>query len=265
MTGSIHSNLRHWLLAVLWVTSAAARAADLPASDSATADTLFKEGLAAEEKLDSRGALEFFLQADRARPNDALIIQKIARQYSDLIVDLGTADERQRYAETALTYSRRAVELDPNNAVNVLSVAVCLGKLAVYGDTRTKIRNSRLVKEGAERALALDPKYAWAHHLLGRWNYEVATLGTATKFFVRIIYGGLPDASTAQGVAELSRAVELEPGELAHQLELGFALLADGQKARARAQFEKGLAMPSRGKHDEAAKARAREALEKLS
>ncbi len=194
------------------------------------ADSLFKDGLGAEAKLDSRSALGFFIQADKARPNDALIIQKIARQYSDLIVDLSNDAERQQYAETALAYSRRAVALDPKNAVNVLSVAVCLGKLAVYGDTRTKIQNSRLVKEGAERALALDPQYAWAHHLLGRWNYEVATLGTATRFFVRIIYGGLPDASTAQGVVELSRAVELEPGEIAHQLELGFALLADGQK-----------------------------------
>jgi tetratricopeptide (TPR) repeat protein len=262
MTGS--RKLPRWFFAAL-LTTLMAQAADLSATGAATADTLFKDGLAAEAKLDSRGALEFFLQADKARPNDALIIQKIARQYSDLIVDLSDDTERQHYAETALTYSQRAVQLDPKNAVNVLSVAVCFGKLAVYGDTRTKIQNSRLVKEGAEQALALDPNYAWAHHLLGRWNYEVATLGTATKFFVRIIYGGLPDASTAQGVVELSRAVELEPGEIAHQLELGFALLADGQKDKARAQFEKGLAMPSRGKHDEVAKARAREALEKLS
>jgi tetratricopeptide (TPR) repeat protein len=263
MTGSL--KLPRWFFAAALMAIPVSRAADLSAIGPATADALFKDGLAAEAKLDSRRALEFFLQADKARPNDALIVQKIARQYSDLIVELSDDTERQHYAETALTYSRRAVQLDPKNAVNVLSVAVCFGKLAVYGDTRTKIQNSRLVKEGAEHALALDPNYAWAHHLLGRWNYEVATLGTATKFFVRVIYGGLPDASTAQGVVELSRAVELEPGEIAHQLELGFALLADGQKDKARAQFEKGLAMPSRGKHDEVAKARAREALEKLS
>jgi tetratricopeptide (TPR) repeat protein len=263
MTRSIKP--RSWLFVIALLALPSARAAELSAMESAKAHALFQEGLAAEAKLDSRGALGFFLQADKAQPNNALIIQKIARQYSDLIVDLADDGERQHYAETALAYSQRAVELDPKNAVNVLSVAVCFGKLAVYGDTRTKIQNSRLVKEGAERALALDPSYAWAHHLLGRWNYEVATLGTATKFFVRLIYGGLPDASTAQGVVELSRAVELEPGELAHQLELGFALLADGQKDKARAQFQKGLAMPSRGKHDEVAKARAREALEKLS
>jgi NAD(P)-dependent dehydrogenase (short-subunit alcohol dehydrogenase family) len=62
----------------------------------------------------------------------------------------------------------------------------------------------------------------------------------------------------------IGRAVALEPGELNHHLELGFALAADGDKVRARAEFEKGLAMPDRGKHDAEAKSRARTALAAL-
>jgi tetratricopeptide (TPR) repeat protein len=260
--------LRWISAAALLATLPAARSADLRVEVSireTQADALVTEALAAEAKLDSHRALELFLEADKARPNDPFIVQKIARQYSDLTVDTADNSECKRCAQTALEYARRSEQLDPKNPVNVLSVAVCLGKLAEYSDTRTKIENSRIVKEEAERAIALNPGYAWAHHLLGRWNYEVATLGTTTRFFVRIIYGGLPEASTARGVTELSRAVELEPGELAHQLELGFALLADGQKEKARSQFAKGLGMPSRGKHDEAAKERARLALAKLS
>ena len=226
--------------------------------------TLLADARAAEAKLDCRRALELYLAADQAKPNDAAILQKIGRQYSDLIADLTTDNDRRRYAQTALDYSERAVALEPRNAENVLSLAVCHGKLGVYSDTRTKIKYSRLVKEEAERALALDPNYAWAHHVLGRWHYEVATLGTATRLVVRLIYGGLPDASTAEAVKQISRAIELEPGELAHQLELGFALAADGQKEKARVQFEKSLALPSRQKYDEDAKQRAREALAKL-
>lgn len=231
---------------------------------AADVNSLLADARAAEAKLDSRRALDLYLAADKAKPNDPAIIQKIARQYSDLIVDLTNDDDRRRHAQTALDYSLRAVELDPKNAENVLSLAVCHGKLGVYSDTRTKIKYSRLVKEEAERALALKPDYAWAHHVLGRWNYEVATLGAATRLVVRLIYGGLPDASTAEAVKQLSLAIELEPGELAHQLELGFALAADGQKEKARAQFEKALKFPSREKHDESAKQRAREALAKL-
>lgn len=226
--------------------------------------TLLADARAAEAKLDSRRALELFLAADQAKPNDATILQKIARQYSDLVTELPTDEERRRYAQTALDYSLRAAALDPKNPENVLSLAVCHGKLAVYSDTKTKIKYSRLVKEEAERALALDPNYAWAHHVVGRWHYEVATLGATARFFVKLFYGGLPAASTAEAVHHLRRAVALEPDELAHHLELGFALAADGDKARARAAFETGLAMPDRGKHDPEAKARARAALAAL-
>jgi tetratricopeptide (TPR) repeat protein len=226
--------------------------ASLRAAPAPDVATLLAEARAAEAKLDSRRALELYLAADQAKPND------------DLITELTTNEDRRRYAQTALDYSQRAVALAPDKAENVLSLAICHGKLGVYSDTKTKIKYSRLVKEEAERALALDPNYAWAHHVIGRWHYEVATLGAATRFFVRLIYGGLPAATTAEAVHHLRRAVALEPGELNHHLELGFALAAAGDKIRARAEFEKGLAMPNRGKHDAEAKTRARTALASL-
>ena len=244
------------LLFLFLVSAASALAADVA--------QLLADARTAEAKLDSRRALELYLAADKPKPNDDAILQKIARQYSDLITELTTNEDRRRYAQTALEYAQRAVALAPDKAENVLSLAICHGKLGVYSDTKTKIKYSRLVKEEAERALALDPGYAWAHHVIGRWHYEVATLGAATRFFVRLIYGGLPAATTAEAVHHLRRAVALEPGELNHHLELGFALAADGDKVRARAEFEKGLAMPDRGKHDAEAKSRARTALAAL-
>jgi tetratricopeptide (TPR) repeat protein len=231
---------------------------------AAEADQLVREALAAETRLDSRAALRLYEQAGAARPNDAFILQKIARQYSDLVTEQPDTAAKKRYAQTALDYARRAVDLKPGDPVNVLSLAVCHGKLAVYSDTKTKIRYSRLVKEDAERALALDPNYAWAHHLLGRWHYEVADLGATSKFFVRLLYGGLPPASLAEGIRHLRRATELEPDELNHWLELGFAHAAAGEFDAARAEWARGLAMPSRGKHDEPAKQRARAALAAL-
>jgi tetratricopeptide (TPR) repeat protein len=235
----------------------------VPSLRAADADALIKDALAAETKLDSRHALELFLEADQARPNDAFIVQKIARQYSDLVVEQKSTAEKKHYAETALEFAKRSVELEPKNAVNVLSLAVCHGTLGIYSDTKTKVEYSRFVKDETEHALALDPNYAWAHHVLGRWNYEVATLGIAARVVVRLCYGGLPSASTAKAVEELSRAVALEPDQLEHHLELGFAYLADGQKAKAHEQFEQGLAMPSRDKHDDPAKERARAELAK--
>lgn len=224
-------------------------------------DDLLAQAQAAEAHLDSARALELYSQADAIHPGEAFILQKIARQYSDLVLDQTDDADRKRCAQSALDYARRAVAANPRDPVSVLSVAISCGKLATYSDTRTKIAYSRQVKEEAERALALDPDYAWAHHVLGRWHLEVAALGAASRWVIRGFYGGLPDASQTEAVAHLQQAVTLEPGELNHYLELGFALAAAGKKAQARQAWEQGLAMPIRAKHDAAAKQRAREAL----
>jgi len=231
---------------------------------AADADALVRDALAAEARFDSRTALEFFLQADAARPNDPVILQKIARQYSDLTFDLTDPAEQKRDCLAALAYAQRAVALAPHNAVNVLSLAICYAKIGLYSDTRTKIANSRLVKDYAEQALALDPDYSYAHHVLGQWHHEVASIGLTARLFVHLVYGGLPPASTAEGVKHLRRAVALMPQLPSHHAELGFALLADGQRDAARREFEQALALPKREKYDDESRRRAREALAKL-
>jgi tetratricopeptide (TPR) repeat protein len=222
------------------------------------------DALAAEARYDSQTALRLFKEAEKARPNDVFILQKIARQLSDSVHDTDDRERQQALLTEALEYSERAVRLDPTNAVSVISVAVCQGKLATYAETRQKIAYSKLVKENAERALVLDPTYDWAHHILGRWHYEMASIGSTKRWFAKLIYSELPEASFNRAVAALQRAVELSPQSVAHTLELGFAYRANGQKAEARAAFEKGLALPAREKHDVFAQKRARAALAEL-
>jgi predicted Zn-dependent protease len=244
-----------WFLAAFAVISA---------MKAANADAVVKAALAAEAKWDTRTALVLFKQADALRPNDAIILQKISKQYSDATSDTTDVTEKKRLSTEALAYARRALDLAPHSAVNALSVAICYGKLAGFSDTRTKLEYSRFVKQYAEQAIALKPDYDYAHHVLGRWNYEVATLGAGTRFLVSLIYGGLPDASTAEAVRQLRRATELAPEKPAHRVELGLALLADGQRDAARSTLEAALAMPKCEKYDDESFARARAALAKL-
>ena len=236
----------------------------VPLRATVDADTCIKDALAAEARFDARTALALFLQADAARPNDPVILQKISRQYSDATTDTANVEEKKQLCIKALAYAQRAVDLNPRSAVNLLSLAICYGKLGLYSDTRTKIEYSRHVKEYAEQALALDPDYDYAHHVLGRWNYEVASLGFGTRVIVRLIYGGLPAAATAEAVRQLQRATEISPHLPAHRVELGFALLADDQRDAARHAFEQALVMPQVEKYDSESFRRAREALAEL-
>ncbi len=249
-------NPLRWLGFVLLATPLVATAAD-------PAGALVRQALAAEARFDPQTALSLLLKADAARPNDPFILQKISKQYSDSISDLPGNAEKRRFAGQALAYAQRAVALQPKSAVNVLSIAISYGKLSQCSDTRSEIADSRLVRDYAERALALDPHYDWAYHVLGRWNYEIASLGPTRRFLARLIYGGLPSASADEAVRLLRRAVELAPQTPAHHVELGFAYLADRQPALARAEFAKAAALPPHEKYDLEEKARARAALAK--
>lgn len=226
--------------------------------------SLIAAGTAAESRFEVRTALECFRKADALQPNDVLILQKISKQLSDGVEDLTDPKERAKQTEEALNYSRRALELSPRDPVCLLSMAVCYGKLTATADNATKVEYSRLVKRYAEEALAIDPNYAWGHHLLGRWNYEVALIGGPTRIAARMLYGGLPAASCKEAIKHLEKAVELNPLVPSHHVELGYAYLASGDKAHAAEQWRKSLELPSLEKHDESSKARARAGLERF-
>jgi tetratricopeptide (TPR) repeat protein len=235
-----------------------------PPPEAAQDDSLVRLGDAAAARFDPEGALRFYLKASLERPKDPTVLLKIAKEYSDSTVTMTDTAESARRIEKALRYSQRAAELDPGSAVAVLSQAVCYGKLADFCDGRRKFEYARLVKEYADRALAMDPNYAYAHDVLGQWECEVATLGTAKRLLASLIFGDLPPASTEESVRQLEWAVRLEPDIATHRLALGFAYLANGQTAKARRSFEYVISMPTKEIYDADCREQAQRAIARL-
>lgn len=228
------------------------------------AQSVIAAAIAAEARFDLAGALEFYRQADALQPNDSFILQRISKQLSNGADGIPDVRERTKQTQEALSYSERALALSPKDPACLLSVAVCYGKLAKLADNATKVDYSRRVKRYAEEALAADPNYDWAHHVLGCWNYEVSLIGGPTRVAARMLYGGLPAASCKDGIKHLKKAVELNPKVPAHYVDLGFAYLACGDKVRAAEQWQKSLEIPSLEQNDETSKARARAGLQRL-
>jgi tetratricopeptide (TPR) repeat protein len=255
-----------WIFSTLALLSieGAALGADAQSPGGLRFEDLIRQGEAAEAQFNPDGALQYFLQACAQRPRDPETLLKVAKQYSDSTLAISDPVENRRRIEKALQYAERASELDPKSPVALLSEAICYGKLGQYGDTREKIEYARLVKAYADRALAADPNYAYAHHVLGQWEYEVATLGRTKRLLVSLVFGGLPDASTQESVRHLERAVELEPNTASHRLALGFAYVANAEPAKARQSFEQVLAMPRREIYDADCHAQAERAIASL-
>lgn len=188
-------------------------------------------------------ALALFQQAEKADPKNGDILLRISQQESDLISTARSPAEAQAYARRSLAEAQQAAALEPQSSKAHLALAVAYGRLTDFEDNRTKVEDSRHVKAEAEKALELDPKEDVAYHVLGRWNYAVATLNPMLKMTVRFIYGGMPDASLEEAAHDYKKAIELAPGRVIHHHELARVYMAMGQPELARQEWERELGL----------------------
>ena len=166
-----------------------------------------------------------------------------------------SAHRNEQSLQDAIQYYRQAGLKDPSFPLAYAGLADAETLLALFGSGDSWREEAAA---DARRALALDDTLAEAHTSLAavsvlNWNWE-----EAEREFRRALelnpnnaqthhwYGNL--FLTAKGrhreaVAELQRALELDPLSLAINADLGYAYFLDGQYDAAYAQYQKVLAM----------------------
>jgi len=226
---------------------------------------LIRQSDAFDAKNRNAEALAVIQQADQLAPGNAEILYRLAKQKSQLSQEAKSAAERKKLGAEALEAAQSAATAAPKNAQTHLTLAIVYGRLAQDEPARRKIELSRLIRDEAETAARLDPREDYAWHVLGRWNYEMANFNAVLKALAQAIYGKFPDASNEKAVEYLEKAVALRPDRVVHQIELGRAYLAIGEKDKARSALEKGLSLPSAAKDDNETKERGRKALSQLN
>jgi tetratricopeptide (TPR) repeat protein len=226
---------------MIW--SLAALGCHLAVASNPQAEKLIEQGDAEVKALHAPEALALFDQAAAADPDNVEILLRISQQCSNMISQAKPATEALAYATRSLDAARRAAELAPNNSKAHLALAVAYGRITDYEDDRTKVEYSRYVKSEAEKALELDPADDFAYHVLGRWNYAVATLNPVMKLLAKWVYGGVPEASLEEAARDYKKAIELAPQRLIHHHELARVYAALGQMEKARKEWQTELTL----------------------
>ena len=207
------------------------------------AEQFIEQGDAQVKALHAPEALALFQQAAQVDPNDVEIVLRISQQYSNLISVAKSPAEAADYAKRSLDEAKQAVVLAPQNEKANLALAVAYGRLTDFVDNRTKVEYSRQVKDEAEKALALEPTDDFAWHVLGRWNYAVATLNPILKLIAKYVYGGMPEASLQEAVKDYQKAIALAPQRVIHHHELARAYIALGDMGDARKEWKTELTL----------------------
>lgn len=140
----------------------------------------------------------------------------------------------------AQDFANKAISLDANNSDAYFELARAQGRLAQTMDPFSQLDLAKKIKGNLIKALTLDNKLAGAYVALGLWN---ATLDTPD--FKGAVARGQTGASRSQVAPNFERAIALEPNNPTHRLEYGTALLKMNNRAAAKAQYEKAVALPA--------------------
>jgi tetratricopeptide (TPR) repeat protein len=233
-------------------------------SKSQPVDDLIRNGDELELRLHSSEALNLYLAAEKLDPTNPSVLLRIARQYRHLMTDAGAREEKLRLGSIGLNYAKRAAILAPTDSEAQLSPAISYGKMVSLQGPKEQTEAARRIKEGADKAIQLDPRNDLAWHVLGRWNRVLANTNIIKKAFASLVYGELPAGSSQEAVLCFQKAIEINPRRPMHFIELGLTYAQMGNDSEARKMIATGLAMPNVEKDDPEIKEQGRNTLAHL-
>lgn len=151
--------------------------------------------------------------------------------------------ERSAHYRRTEELAQQAIRVDPRGDEGYKWLAIALGAQAEDASVGTQIRLSRRVKENIEKALALDPDDDISLLVLSRWHYKVASLAPWTRAVVRVVYGGLPQASLQKAEELLLRAIG-KKDRIVHRYSLAKVYYQTGRREAALQQLRLALKLP---------------------
>lgn len=190
------------------------------------------------------------LQAVPEAERNADILWRMARAEYDLGRVASDIELRKGHFETAMSIAETAIAADPDNYSGYKWLAISQGILAQESGTKRKVELSRGVQENIQLALERQPEDDFSLLVLGKWNYSVATLGFFSRTVVKMVYGGLPDASLDEAEQLLRHALTIRQRPI-HHYNLAKVLNETDRKQEAVAELEKTIMLEPTYPHEQ--------------
>jgi len=211
-------------------------------AQTAARDSLLADGvrLSAMHPADALPRFEAILTRDSTDLEANWRAATALNDIADQLAGDATRARRDSLLARAQQYARRAVRLDPGNTRGLFVLGLVLGNTALTRGVKERVKLAVEIRDLALRSLTADSLNDGAHHLLGRWNYEVMKLSGFERLVARTFLGGgvMREASWEQARRELERAVALDSTRIYHRLDLARVQLASHRQADAVVQLQ---------------------------
>ncbi|MEO6406835.1 MAG: hypothetical protein ABIY51_11795 [Ferruginibacter sp.] len=220
-------------------------------------NSLIKEAVRLEALPDEKAAFGKFKEALHLSPQNIYILTKSSELCSRIGNRESNIKSRDSYYNAAIIYGRRALAIDPENDEANVALAIAIGRTVLVKSGKEKITAVKEIRQYAETALKTNPKNFKAWHVIGKWNFEVSNLNLVEKAAVKIMYGGLPDASYKNAINAYEKAKAINSTFLLNYLELAKAYKKNDERQKAITQLKYLVALPQQTEDDPRIKAEA--------
>ncbi|OGD20970.1 MAG: hypothetical protein A2W03_07625 [Candidatus Aminicenantes bacterium RBG_16_63_16] len=233
----------------LFITVAALFMSSSPRLSGQTAADFIRQGDEQYAQFNDALALEEYLKAAQAEPENYEALWKTARAYYDVAdrmttADSKAADEQRKTFGQSMSSARQAIKVDPNGTWGHFFLSAAWGKYVLTQGKKEQVNASKQIRAEIDKAIAADPNNDLAYHALGRWHRRMAEIGGAQRFFGGLLYGSIPKGTLEDSEKNMQKAIELNPNYTNHHLELGRTHLGMKKTDLAKQEFQKVLELP---------------------
>jgi tetratricopeptide (TPR) repeat protein len=209
-----------------------------------------KEAERLEVVPDEKAAFNKFKEALKFSPQNINVLIKCSELCSRIGNREANPKNRDAYYNAALLYGKKALAINPGNDEANVALAMAIGRSVLVKSGNEKISAVKDIRRYAENALKINPQNFKAWHVLGKWHYEVSNLNFVEKAAIKVMYGGLPDASFKKAILAYEKVKLLKPSFMLNYLELAKAYKKNDERQMAIAQLKYLVKLPLQTEDD---------------
>ncbi|HSU50064.1 MAG TPA: hypothetical protein VLJ41_05725 [Segetibacter sp.] len=212
---------------------------------------LMKEASNFERSLKDDEALEKYKSVLSSEPQNLQALIKSSEISSAVGGRQADKKVKLNYYEQAKDFADKALAINSNSADANYVRAVAASRLTeVEPDNKKLIADVKDIRTFADKALQADPNHGKANYVMGKWNYEMVSLSWAKKAAIKVLFGGMPEATIDNAFKYMEKCRTLEPYFVLNFLDLAKAYKYDNQPAKAIAVLNQLVKLPTRTPDD---------------
>ncbi len=195
------------------------------------ADSLVLRARVLLEQWHEAEALELCRRALRNNPAQYEALWRASVLCSHVGARFSDETRQQQYYHEARDLAVRALDIHSDFATANYAMALAVTSGGSLAPLRGRLGARLEEKKYLDAALRDEPRHADAWQLLARWQFKTANYTVFETLASKLLLGSIPhDASNAQAVAAIQKAIELNPKRIAYYYDYARMSLLKGRR-----------------------------------